>query len=159
VAEGGKRATTAAIARLLARLSHRFADREAILWRAGYDEDSWSALEEDVLARLRDDLARGDPGAASAFVGAFIDARFELTGPDAPATSDGPVMVSSQPISDESVPTLPRAKPGFAQTLQSLGNAFIIEGPTTSDEDQMSITMSSSSKDPLREEGKPPRRK
>jgi hypothetical protein len=155
VGVGGRRGSAAALARLFARLSHRFADREAILWRAGYDEDAWSSFEEDELARLRADLARGDASIATAFVAAVIEARFELTSPDG---RDGAAGAVSSEGADENVPTLPRGaptRPSFAQTLQS-ASPFVIEGPTTSDEDSLAITLSSGAQ---RDESKPPRRR
>jgi hypothetical protein len=141
------------VARLLARLSHRFADREAILWRQGHDEDSWATLEERALARVRDDLARGETSTAAVFARAFSEARAELGGQAAPNTIPG--AKSAVPSSDDAVPTLPRYgnRVSLGTTMQSSG-AFIIDAPTTSDDDPFAVTMSSNP----REDGKSSRK-
>lgn len=64
-------------ARILARLAHRFADREAILWRGGFDEERWSGLERELLAELG--AVSTSPAALAEFGRAFVEARLELT--------------------------------------------------------------------------------
>ena len=151
-----RRGNAEVIARMLARLAHRFADREAILWRAGHDEASWSRIEEDMLAQLRDEVDRGELSTARVFVREMVQARLELIGPTARPSLDGPTVPSS-PSSDDSVPTLarPAARVSFAQTMQSTG-PFIIEGPPTNEDDPLAITLSSISQ---RDEDKPPRQR
>ncbi len=85
------------VARILARLSHRFADREAILWRAGYDETSWTTLEAEATRLLLADADRGEPGAIVAFARALLEARAALLFANQPQSTD-----------HESATTLPR---------------------------------------------------
>ena len=95
--ERNRPATTEAFAKLVARLAHRFSDREAILWRGGLDEDGWAALERTTLAEL------SRPGASdaelAAFAKAFIAARLELT--------RGSAIPGPPPSSEDAAPTVP----------------------------------------------------
>lgn len=166
--------------RILARLAHRFADREAILWRGGLDEERWSSLEQDLLRELEN----ASPGDLAEFARVFLDARRELTRGIAPppSTLAAPVLALSAsgagdrssvtPISEESVPTVPKgsASPELAARFAStapLGTIAKIESPPTGeslpgtgagadDEDALSATLYSGS---ARAPGSAPRTK
>jgi len=135
VANAGDRFDPETVAQIIARLCHRFADREAILWRAGHDEESWSKLEERALDQMRDELNRGRFVIARAFVEEIVRARLDLVRP-----SHEPEGVSS------AAPTIAQ----FARTLPA-----VFEAPSTdTNEDPFSITVTSATKD----DRKPPRR-
>ncbi len=114
-AGGGDRA-----ARILARLAHRFADREAILWRGGLDEGRWTALEQELLA----DLDGAPPAKLAAFARAFVAARLELTqggasaapSPEEHGKERGSV---TPPSTDEAAPTLPKGAASLAARFGS----------------------------------------
>jgi len=146
-----RQAEMEAIARLLARLAHRFADREAILWRAGYDEDSWSKLEERALVALQADVEAGDGKTARAFARELIRARLELVAPGVlQTTEDG---VSLQPGSEEAVPTVPgyarissagREPPATASDATLLQKMSALIDAYPGDPDPLSVTLTSS---------------
>ena len=89
------------IARLLARLAHRFADREAILWRSGYDEASWTTLEAEATRRMLADADRGENGGIIAFARALLEARAAL-------------IFASDGTGEDNATTLPRGSRGSA---------------------------------------------
>jgi len=135
VANSGNRFDPETVAQIIARLCHRFADREAILWRAGHDEESWSKLEERALVQMREELDRGSFATVRAFVEEMVRARLDLVRP-----SPEPEGVSS------AAPTIAQ----FARTLPA-----VFEAPSTdTNEDPLSITVTSASKD----DRKPPPR-
>lgn len=112
------------VARILARLAHRFADREAILWRAGYDEASWTTLEAEATRLLLADADRGEHGGIVAFARALLEARAALLFANEPFVTD-----------QDNATTLPRAttkQTTFAdhETTTSEGNSpFVPDVP------------------------------
>lgn len=133
------------VARILARLSHRFADREAILWRAGYDEASWTTLEAEATRLLLADADRGEHAAIVAFARTLLEARAALLFANEPAVTD-----------QDNVTTLPRATVKQAhtfadhETTTSEGNPFVPEvppvppSPVVGPKAGLAITMNSS---------------
>jgi len=88
-------ADAAAYAAVLARLGHRFADRQGVLEVRGLDEASFGRLERDVLSWLEDRARAGDPQPLLAFGRAVIQARLALIGEAEPVDTDEPVTVSA----------------------------------------------------------------
>jgi hypothetical protein len=79
-----------------ARLTIRFADRGAVLWRAGFDDASWARLEGMCLAALEDPGPDGERRRVR-FASAFAEARRVLAEPLEAAERS------------EAAPTVPRA--------------------------------------------------
>ncbi|MFO0616993.1 MAG: hypothetical protein U0414_30640 [Polyangiaceae bacterium] len=113
-------APVAEVARILARLSHRFADREAILWRAGYDEASWTTLEAEATRALLAEADRGDAKAIVAFARALLEARAALLFANDRESTD-----------NDTATTIPRARTANAfadhETTTSEGNSPFVE--------------------------------
>ena len=154
-------------ARILARLAHRFADREAILWRSGLDEERWTALERSLLVELSSPT--GGAEAMAHFAKAFAEARLELT--RAAFTTAHDQRISRQPSKlppsiDESAPTRPRgtvdsdlgerfrstATLGTPNRLGALPDATHVKAPNiddgSTDEDALSATLHSPGRAP-----------
>jgi hypothetical protein len=115
-------APVAEVARILARLSHRFADREAILWRAGYDETSWTTMEAEATRMLLAEADRGDTQAIVAFARTLLEGRAAL------------LFATDREVTDhDTATTVPRATRlnMFAdpETTTSEGNAPLGEAP------------------------------
>jgi hypothetical protein len=105
-------------ARLVARLTHRFADRSGVLEARGLDEERFDSIEEAALASLEDALRRNDWGAVVAFITPFLDARRGLRssmGASEPATQAAPTVqhgaVATRPMAaisrDQASPDVP----------------------------------------------------
>ena len=154
-------------ARILARLAHRFADREAILWRSGLDEERWAALERSLLLELSSPT--GGAEAMAHFAKAFAEARLELTrAAFATAEDQRTIQRPSElpPSIDESAVTRPRgaadsdlgerfrstATLGTPNRLGALPEAVHVRAPELDDgstvEDALSATLHSPGRAP-----------
>lgn len=96
------RATMLQYAGIVARLSHRMADRDAILHRAGLGDQTFAALEARALW-----LLAMDPSWGPVFASAFLASRRELLGLGGVAAVPPPTVQAHT----RAVPTVPGSQP------------------------------------------------
>jgi hypothetical protein len=72
-----------------ARLATPFADRAAVLWRAGFDEEAWGAFERACLEAIAGDADETRPRAAR-FGDVFVRTRRQLEEHAVPSTIESP---------------------------------------------------------------------